>query len=326
MNTIKFAKKLAIPLFVALAYVPSQALAQSILGADLSSFAVFGRTGVSSAGLSTIGGGGDVGTFTVNAITGAGVPYNLGGAANYSMSAGSFFQSQTTSALGAADDLGYAGGVVVAGTAALGSLPGTTTAQARLALAAMANTGGTGLTDLSDAPGPTAGWAPGVYDFGAGLLGLNKTITLDGGYMGSNGTTGANSVWVFRFASTLTTDATSSFSMVNVGDGANVGLYWSAGSSATLDGNTWAGNVLTGTTITSNGFLDMGCGRLLAGTAVTLDGVVNTVSTGCNGYATTGFDRVAEVPEPETYAILLAGLGLMGFVARRRQRNLAAAA
>lgn len=31
------------------------------------------------------------------------------------------------------------------------------------------------------------------------------------------------------------------------------------------------------------------------------------------------------VPEPETYALLLAGLGLMGFVARRRHRNLAAA-
>ena len=34
---------------------------------------------------------------------------------------------------------------------------------------------------------------------------------------------------------------------------------------------------------------------------------------------------VAAIPEPETYAMLLAGLGLMGFVARRRQRNLAAA-
>ena len=31
------------------------------------------------------------------------------------------------------------------------------------------------------------------------------------------------------------------------------------------------------------------------------------------------------IPEPETYAMLLAGLGLMGFVARRRQRNLAVA-
>jgi len=33
---------------------------------------------------------------------------------------------------------------------------------------------------------------------------------------------------------------------------------------------------------------------------------------------------VTNIPEPETYAMLLAGLGLMGFVARRRQKLLAA--
>ena len=30
------------------------------------------------------------------------------------------------------------------------------------------------------------------------------------------------------------------------------------------------------------------------------------------------------VPEPETYAMILAGLGLMGFMARRRKQNAAA--
>ncbi|HSC65032.1 MAG TPA: PEP-CTERM sorting domain-containing protein [Caldimonas sp.] len=32
--------------------------------------------------------------------------------------------------------------------------------------------------------------------------------------------------------------------------------------------------------------------------------------------------RVAAIPEPETYALLLAGLGAVGFIARRRQRPL----
>jgi len=36
-------------------------------------------------------------------------------------------------------------------------------------------------------------------------------------------------------------------------------------------------------------------------------------------------DQLTMIPEPETYAMLLAGLGLMGFVARRRQRKLVAA-
>jgi hypothetical protein len=34
--------------------------------------------------------------------------------------------------------------------------------------------------------------------------------------------------------------------------------------------------------------------------------------------ASTSFTHVAAVPEPETYAMMLAGLGLLGFVARRR--------
>lgn len=33
------------------------------------------------------------------------------------------------------------------------------------------------------------------------------------------------------------------------------------------------------------------------------------------------FDQVAVVPEPETYAMLLAGLGLIGFMARRRKQS-----
>jgi len=32
----------------------------------------------------------------------------------------------------------------------------------------------------------------------------------------------------------------------------------------------------------------------------------------------------APIPEPETYAMMLAGLGLMGFVARRRKQKEAA--
>jgi hypothetical protein len=35
-----------------------------------------------------------------------------------------------------------------------------------------------------------------------------------------------------------------------------------------------------------------------------------------------GFDNIAAVPEPETYALILAGLGLLGFVQRRKNTNI----
>ncbi|MBK9347983.1 MAG: PEP-CTERM sorting domain-containing protein [Burkholderiales bacterium] len=48
-----------------------------------------------------------------------------------------------------------------------------------------------------------------------------------------------------------------------------------------------------------------------------------TFSTGAGNYRTLNVDdlkiTVTSVPEPETYAMLLAGLGLIGAVARRRQ-------
>ena len=56
--------------------------------------------------------------------------------------------------------------------------------------------------------------------------------------------------------------------------------------------------------------------------SIHIDGVTLSTSTQAS-YG--GSMTISPIPEPETYAMLLAGLGLMGFVARRRQRNLAAA-
>jgi hypothetical protein len=42
-----------------------------------------------------------------------------------------------------------------------------------------------------------------------------------------------------------------------------------------------------------------------------------------NGSATLAYTYTAAIPEPETYAMLLAGLGLLGFTARRKKQNAA---
>jgi hypothetical protein len=265
------AMKLAIPLFVALAYGPAQGLAAPILTPTLESFAVLGASDVTSASVSTIGG-------------------NLG--------------SSPTAPTAPASSFTFLSG---------GYQPGTQ-AQAQLDLDAAILTANAGAgTPLL--PALTGTITPGTYNIGAGTLA--GALILDGG--GSN-----TAFWDFRGTS-LTTSTVSSVTVQNIGNGAGVGLYWDIAGLATLNGPTFAGNVLAGT-ITTDGSLTMSCGRLLAATAnVVLSGTGNTISTGCSGLNSNGFDQapVAAVPEPETYAMMLSGLGLMGWVARRRKQHAA---
>lgn len=162
--------------------------------------------------------------------------------------------------------------------------------------------------------------APGNYIVPNAAINISGALILDGGG-------DSNALWVFHFPSTtLTTSTTSTVSVINVGSGAGVGLYWDVGSTAVLNGPTFAGNVLAGVSITSDGNLTLDCGRLLAATAsVTL--IQDTISGECvnTGYQSSGgFDQAGitgpdgEIPEPAT--ILLFGFGLagLGFMRRRR--------
>lgn len=274
------AMKLAIPLFVALAYVPSQALAAPILGSDLASFAVLGATGVTNVPTSTIGG-------------------NLGSAPTASVGSGYVFtsgslQSNTPLAQNAQLEL----------DAAILALNDPVLVGPAMLL------GSGDLTTLGSI-------GPGNYTVPNAAINISGALVLDGGG-------DSNAVWVFHFPSTtLTTSTTSTVNVVNVGSGEGVGLYWDVGSTAVLNGPVFAGNVLAGASITSDGNLTVACGRLLAATGnVTL--IQDTISIGCEGTgfeASGGFDQgvdiVSVVPEPAT--LLLLGFGLAGLFTFRKR-------
>ena len=199
-----------------------------------------------------------------------------------------------------------------------------TLAKSSLALLGPGTTLGADLTGLT--------LNPGTYTVLAGTTNLTGALTLDGG--GNK-----NAYWVFHLPSTLITSASSFMNVINTGSGA--GVYWDVGSSATLGANsTFLGNILASASITFDSGVTIGCGRALAHTgAVTM--ISDTVNAGdCRGLVVAGseglsgglevteagglpralaFSPIPAVPEPESYALLLAGLGLVGTVVKRRK-------
>jgi len=117
----------------------------------------------------------------------------------------------------------------------------------------------------------------GVYNSAAGTFGITGTLTLDG-------QNNADSVFIFKAASTLITASSSKVVLINGAQACNV--YWIVGSSATFGtSSTLIGNVMASESITDSGSSTI-YGRLLASTsAITLNKTTVTKQTCSAGTA-----------------------------------------
>ena len=173
--------------------------------------------------------------------------------------------------------------------------------------------------------------APGVYFFASSAQ-LTGTLTLDAEHYN-------NAYWVFQIGSTLTTASSATVHEINVGsnNGANDGVFWQVGTSATLGTDTtFEGNILANQSITLTTGASIENGRALAlNAAVTMD--TNTISNLCpppnNGLGFSGgleygpgpggqivpIGLSVAVPEPSTMTIALIGGALLGLPALGRR-------
>lgn len=306
MNTKMNTKRLSLLSLAVIGalYGASPALAASILGSDLASFAILAGSEVTNVPSSAVVG--NVGVWSsggANAITG--------------------FNSSPSVAV---SDPQVTGGLVHAGTTVAQSAQDQLT-NAITSLGLM----GPGTLLGADLVGLTL--VPGVYTVPAGTTNLSGALTLDG--LGN-----ANAAWVFQMESSLITSPGSAVNVINTGSGA--GVYWDVRSSAILDTTTsFQGNILALTSITLNTGATIGCGRALASTgAVTMD---NTISIGCGvgtgGEGSIGFGGGLTVSEsggipgflpfapvdvsavPVPAAVWLFGSGLLGLIGVARRKK-----
>lgn len=236
-------------------------------------------------------------SFAPSSAQASEAPLILGSASTYGVLASSTVTSAAASTVTgtAGGDVGVGGGtaptgdLTASGTRVLGgsSIAALTAASGALA----SNRGGTA-TPVELGAGRTI--LPGAYS--GGTLGVTGTLTLDGAG-------DANSVFIFRAASTLVTAVASKVLLTNGAQACNV--FWQIGSSATLGGSsTIVGHVIAQASI-SIGTSSSVDGQLIAiSGAVTLGGttLVNNACTAVSVAPVAVASSVA-TPTPSTTSV-----------------------
>jgi len=307
--------KLSLSFLAALAYVPAaMAGATPVLGSNLAQFSVFAGVG-----------------GVTNTPTEYGTPTTVTTTLSGYLGTTNTTASGVTGFWGAMQNTGPG---VVAGYSTPGpassnpaihqgnALTATTYSELTTAQNKLESMRYVGITEFGDLSGMTL--APGVYSLSAPAynLGVGKTLILDG--MGVT-----NPMWVFLATSSIIMDTDSVVSLVNADAGASV--YWDAVSSITMNvGANMVGNFLAQTSITMLANASISCGRALDGAlagggnvtmssnTIVSNNCDNGSMSGLNGMTTASIEPSA-IPEPESYTLVLAGMGVMGFLSRRRK-------
>ena len=310
--------KLSLGLLAALAYVPAaMADSTSILGSTLSQFSVFAGVGGAT-----------------NTPTEYGTPTTVTTQLSNSLGTTNTTASGITGFWGAMQNSGP--GVVGNSTAPVNTdihqgnaLTTTTYAELTAAQNKLEGMRSVGMQEFGDLSGMTL--KPGVYSLSAPAfnLGVGKTLTLDGaGFL--------NPQWVFLATSSIIMGTDSTVNLINADAGASV--YWDAVSSITMNvGASMVGNFLAQTSITMLANANITCGRALDGDLAGGGNVTMSsnkiTSSNCSNGSMSGLDGISgtaavpadpvvsagAVPEPESYTLVLAGMGVMGFLSRRRK-------
>lgn len=299
---MKISKKILLTGVVAFALSPALVSAQSLAGySDLTSFSILAGQYVTTGAGSKVSG--NVGALTYIA-TGAS---SSGSSSNF---AGSYI---TTGATSTGTGSNFAGSYITPGadsTVIGSSFPGLGTTSSSLTKIS------TGLIELASAqsalnatpagtplPASMSGTqtlSTGVYNATALTTDAGTTLRLDAGGQ-------SNPYWLFNIDTYLSTGANTSVNIVNLASGGTASVIWNTGGYASLGAsNSFVGSILAGEYISTGATTTSG--PLFAKQYVTL---------GANG---TINSMVTPVPEPATYALMLAGIGLLAFKVRRNKK------
>jgi hypothetical protein len=176
---------------------------------------------------------------------------------------------------------------------------------------------GTGTALAATMPTSTT-FNAGVYSAASWTTTASTTLYLDGQNK-------ANQTWVFNITDILSTGASSKIELINAG--ANSQIFWNTGGYASLGADsTFLGTVLATTYISVganavvSNLAGSACGGLFSSTSyVSIGAGARVGSGGCSAIASI----TSAVPESQSYAMLLAGLGLIGTITRRRSKKAA---